>query len=366
MDDQQPLSLITSQDAPDVFDASDAFEVFDAPAAPDSPAPDSPERQQTVAFLTPSPSVWRLAESIVYRPGVVVAVALLAGPVVCAIVGGVAASVSGAVPVWLPLVLLLWLPALALTWALLKSVRVTPDALACGRPLGQWRIIPFDEIERVEQRGLRLVVSAHNSRPLVFTPLLLHRGAYLRRSLLLRLPLAVLVGELRAQAQSLSEGDVASMAEGDKGDISGILTVHPRLVWPTLAGGAAVALIALGIMALLLIASPVSGALALALVALAGALCYFTLWSVQEIFVSEKGLVIRYGLLRRERDVHWAQVSLVEYTPGEMTLLFRGARQTIICAGPGLLNATQARLMRQFVSRYCLSQVAPTLTRRPL
>jgi hypothetical protein len=378
MDDQQPHSLIASHDAPDVFDASDAFEVFATPGATDDPAPDSPESpdapdasegpvsQQEVVFLTPSPSVWRLAESIVYRPGALVAVALLAGPVVCAIAGAVAADVTGSVPVWLPLVLLLWLPALALAWMLLKSVRVTPDALACGRPLGQWRVILFDEIERVERHGLRLVVRARGSRPLAFTPLLLHRGAYLRRSLLLRLPLTVLIGELRAQALSLSEGDVTSRIEGDKGDISGILTVRPRLIWSVLAGSVAVALIALGTMALLAIASPASGALALALAALAGALGYFSLWSAQEIFVSEKGLVIRYALLRRERDVHWAQVSLVEYTPGEMTLLFRGVRQTTICAGPGLLNAPQARLMRQFVSRYCLSQVAPALTRRPL
>jgi hypothetical protein len=369
--DQQPLSLSTASDevdepvAPDMPDTLGALAtppIRDArTGAPSQPSQTGPAPAQ-IAFLAPSPSAAQLAEYVVYRPGAAVALALLAGPAVCVILAAVAIGVTGALPVWLPLLLLLWLPALALAWAMLKSVHITPDALACGRPLGQWRSIAFDDIERVEQRRLRLVVSAHNSQPLVFSPALLRNGAQLRRSLLLRLPLTALASELRTQAQSLSEGDVSGSLAGD---ISGVLTVRTRTVWPALAGGLAVALLALGVAALLAMTSSRGLALALALVALACLLGYVSLWSVQEIFVTEKGLIVRYTLLRRERDVFWAQVHRIVYAPGEVALRFHGSQRktTIVSAGPGLLTAVQARLMRQFISRYCPAEVVPARPR---
>lgn len=344
MDDQQPLSLTTPQDAP-----GDSERMI-------TPSADFSD----VAFLPSSPSAAQLLESVVYRPGALVALALLAGPMVCAIASGAIASVYGSIPVWAPLALLLWFPALILAWALLKSVRITPDALACGRALGQWRVIPFGEIERVEQRGLRLMVSPRSGSPLSFTPLLLHRGADLRRSLLLQLPLSVLSNPLRAEAQSLSDGDLSV-----EGDIQGVLTVHPRRMWIFLAGGAALALLVAAVAALMTLAQPMSVALALALVALAGASCFLGLWTMQEIFVSEKGLIVHYVSLRRERDVKWAETQIIEYAPGELALVIHGAR-LVVCAGPGVLSATQARHLRQLISRYCLAQVAPLLSRRPL
>ena len=369
--DQQPLSLSMAPDeadepaAPDMPDTLGALAtppIRDARTdAPSQPSQTGPAPAQIV-FLAPSPSAAQLAEYVVYRPGAVVALALLTGPAICVILAAVAIGVAGALPVWLPLLLLLWLPALALAWALLKSVRITPDALACGRPLAQWRSIAFDDIERVEQRRLRLVVSAHNTQPLVFSPGLLRNGEQLRRSLLLRLPLTALAGELRTQAQSLSEGDVSGSLAGD---ISGVLTVRTRTIWPALAGGLAVTLLALGVAALLTMTSSRGLALALALVALASLLGYVSLWSAQEIFVTEKGLIIRYTLLRRERDVFWAQVHRVVYAPGEVTLRFQGSQRktTIVSAGPGLLTAVQARLMRQFISRYCPAEVVPARPR---
>lgn len=346
MDDQRSLLSTPSHDAPDAFTAEPLLEV----------------NQTEVMFLSPLPAAMRLTESVVYRPGLAVAMALLAGPVVCALAGAIVASVSGAIPMWLPLVMLLWLPALAFAWALLKSVRVTPDALACGRPLGQWRVIPLDEVERIEQRGLRMVVSAHSGPPLSFTPLLLHRGAQLRRSLLLRLPLQALGSALQAQAQLLSAG---AEVVHTTGDVIGVLTVRNTRRWPTLLGGGAIALIGLAVVAWLAAAPSFSVALALALAAALGALC---LWSVQEIFISEKGLIIHYGLLRHERDVVWARIVGVDYTPGEMTLHFRdagGRRGDVSCAGPGLLSATDAQLMRQYINRYCPTEITPLLARRP-
>lgn len=365
-DDQQPLSLSTAPDASDAHATSGALATpvrgdGVSVSAPSQPSQTSPAPAQ-IDFLPPQPSAVQLAEYVVYRPGAAVALALLAGPAVCVILVAVVIGLAGALPVWLPLLLLLWLPALALAWALLKSVRITPDALACGRPLGQWRSIAFDDIERVEQRGLRLVVSASARPPLVFAPGLLRQGKQLRRSLLLRLPLTALAGDLRMQAQSLSEGDVSGSLAGD---ISGVLTVHTRMIWSVMAGGLAVALLALGVAALLTLTAPLmlallAPALLVALACLAG---YVSLWSAQEIFVTEKGLIVRYTLLRRERDVFWAQVGRVVYVPGELTLLFQGSRRTVVSAGPGLLSVVQARLMRQFISRYCLAEVVPALSR---
>lgn len=345
-DDQQPLPLNMRQDALD---------------APTLAALSPLEREEDIAFLTPSPSTAHLADSAIYRPGAIVAGPLLAGPVVCAIGGAIAVSVTGVTPpVWLPLALLLWLPALALAWVLLKSVRVTPDALACGRPLGRWQVAPFHEIERVEQHGLRLIVTARSGPPLTITPWLLHNGAQLRRSLLLRLPLSALSSQLRAEAQTLEVGD---LVESPQGDVEGVLSVRPQVRWTALAVALAVALLALGVLALLYLAAPVSIALAVALAVLACASTFVGLWMAQDIFVSEKGLLVRYTLLRRERDIFWTQVRSIEYLPGEAALILRSVR-SVTCAGPGLLTAQQARLMRSYISRYCLAQVMPTLQRR--
>jgi hypothetical protein len=102
-------------------------------------------------------------------------------------------------------------------------------------------------------------------------------------------------------------------------------------------------------------------ALALALALLCGLL---GLWSAQVIFVSEKGLVIQYPLLRHESDVYWTQAQQIGYTPWEVALLYRGASRTTYSIGPGLLTPSQARLMRQYINRYSQAEVAPAWSRR--
>lgn len=333
----------------------------DTPAAPAEPQSAPAGAHISAAILGPTLASERLAESVIYRPGALVAATLLAGPLLCALAVMLVALTTGSLPLWLPLALLLWLPLLALAWTLLKSVRVTPDTLSCGRPLGQWRIIPFHQVERVEWRGPRLVVRVRSGRPLSFAPRLLRHGDQLRRSLLLRLPLSTLSSELRAEAQALSSGDRLSSQEGD---ITGVLTVRPRLRWRTALALATVALLALAIAALVALTAPLSLALGAPALALAIALAGIDLWLAQEIFVSEKGLIIHYALLRRERIVYWAQVRVIEYLPGEVALALRGAHATL-CAGPGLLSVTQARLMRRYINRYSLSLVAPLWSRQP-
>jgi hypothetical protein len=345
-------------EAPDWLDAPapDADDVDYADDAPDAADLDA---QQDIAFLAPSPTALRLADSAVYRPNGLVGLALIAGPAICV---GAAAPTIGAtshIPLWLPIALLLWLPALALVWALLKSVRLTPEGVACGRALGQWSMLGFGEIERIEQHGPRLVISGRrNSQTISFTPALLSRGGQLRRTLLLQLPLRTLVGALRAESQRLSVGD-----EMAAGDISGVLTVRTRRAWPMGAAALVVALLATGVALLVMLGVGAVGlvVLALALALLCGLL---GLWSAQVIFVSEKGLVIQYPLLRHESDVYWTQAQQIGYAPWEVALLYRGASHTIYSIGPGLLTPSQARLMRQYINRYSQAEVAPAWSRR--
>ncbi len=333
----------------------------------DDPADESAEfaaiyDEDDPALLVSTTMESNLAESAVYRPGVAIASILLAGPFISAIVGVVLAAVSGSIPLWLPFLLLLWLPVIALVWLLLKSVRVTPNAIACGRPLGQWRVFSFDEIERVEQRGLRLLIGAHSGPPMIFTPALLQDGKQLRRSILLTLPLHTLWGSLRSEAQEFSSLQGESDSEGA---IAGVLTVRSRWFWTVSAVVAALVALALGFAAWGAFTGTVRLVFAALCLVLALLLVAFALWMKQEIFLSEKGLIIRYTLLRREQVVFWTQVRLIEYTPAELALYLRGARR-VVCAGPGALAVQQGRLMRQFIGRYCISPVAPLSLRRSL
>lgn len=314
----------------------------------------SPLLDDEAGFLPQIAGDGSVGETTVYRPGAPVAVALLTAPVLFAVVGMWVAIASHRVPIWLPIALLLWLPFIALEWLLIKSVRITPDTISCGRPLRRWQQISFDEVERVEQRGLRLIVGGRSGAPLVFTPLLLNQGAELRRSLLLRLPLQTLWGRLRLEAQLLTDGGVgATRAESD---ISGVLTVRSRWLWPALGLGVTLALLGLGLLAALTLPGFWKLALGGLAVALAIGSGWVSLWTPQEIFFSEKGLIIHYLLLRRERVVFWEQVRAIEYIPGEFALLFGGVRR-VMCIGPGALSVQHARLMRQFVSRYCPAHV---------
>ncbi|HEX8729912.1 MAG TPA: hypothetical protein VF739_14875 [Ktedonobacterales bacterium] len=409
MDDQQPFSLTA---APEESDALGVTEKLATPATPDAPsaalpeplagvqepdaapiwpeapdwldaptppadvaddeeyeeyeeyaeyAPDVADQQQDIAFLAPSPTALRLADSAVYRPSGLVGLALIAGPAICVGIAAPSIGTTGHIPLWLPIALLLWLPALALVWALLKSVRLTPEGVACGRALGQWSMLGFDEIERIEQHGPRLVISGRrNSQTISFTPALLSRGGQLRRTLLLQLPLRTLVGALRAESQRLSVGD-----EMAAGDISGVLTVHTRRFWPIGALALALALLALGVALLVVLGVGVVGLVALAVALALALLCgLLGLWSAQAIFVSEKGLVIQYPLLRRESDVYWTQVQQIGYAPREVALLYRGASHTAYSIGPGLLTPSQARLMRQYINRYSQADIVPAWPRR--
>ncbi|HEX8731638.1 MAG TPA: hypothetical protein VF725_06205, partial [Ktedonobacterales bacterium] len=261
----------------------------DTPPQAPAPPPPAPIAPADVDFLTPPLPNALLFSADIYRPRGGIALILLIGPAICAIVGAVAARVTGAIPLWLPLALLLWLPLLTLAWALLKSVRVTTETLACGRPLGAWRSLPFAEIERIEQRGPRMVVRSRMGARLSFTPLLLRRGAALRRRLLLQLPLQALAGDLHAEAIAL-EGGAASAAS--ESALTTALTVRVARRWPTLAFALALVALALAGAAFWLLAPPLNLALGIVLVALALGGALLGAWVAQELFVSENGVFV--------------------------------------------------------------------------
>lgn len=325
----------------------------------ESAQPPAPIAPAEVDFLTPPLPNSLLLGGDIYRPSGAIALVLLIGPTVCAIIGAIGASATGVIPLWLPLALLAWLPILALVWALLKSVRVTTETLACGRPLGAWRSIPFSEIERVEQRGLRMIAQSRMGERLSFTPSLLRRGANLRRSLLLQLPLYALAGDLHAEAIAL-EGN--GMPVSDESSLLSALTVRVARRWSALAFVTALLALVGAALAAWLLAAPPSLALGVALLALAGALGFLGAWAAQEIVISEHGMFIHYRMLRRDRDIFWSQVRLLEYTPGELALRFRGEHD-VVCAGPGLFTTAEARRLREYIQRYSEAQITPLLAR---
>ncbi|MDE3228256.1 MAG: hypothetical protein KGO05_00115 [Chloroflexota bacterium] len=332
----------------------------DTPPRAPVPPPPAPIAPADVDFLTPPLPNTLLLSADIYRPRGGIALALLIGPALCAIVGALVARITGAIPLWLPLALLIWLPLLTLAWAQLKSVRVTAETVACGRPLGAWRSLPFSEIERIEQRGPRLVVRSRVGARLSFSPLLLRRGAELRRRLLLQLPLRALAGDLHAEALAL-EGDAIPVASENATTTA--LTVRVARRWPTLAFALALVALAGAAAAFWLLAPPLGLALAIALVALAVGAALLGAWVTQELFVSENGVFVHYRLLRRDRDIIWSRARLLEYGPGGLALRFRGD-YSMICAGPGLFTAADARRLREYIYRYAEGDATTTLAHR--
>jgi hypothetical protein len=88
---------------------------------------------------------------------------------------------------------------------------------------------------------------------------------------------------------------------------------------------------------------------ALALVGLAA-----LIWLAQEVFLSDRGVIARFSLVRVTRAVAWDEVVSIERAPGEVALILRGP-VALICAGPGLLGERDARRMRELVSRYAFA-----------
>jgi hypothetical protein len=261
----------------------------------------------------------------------------------------------GAVPIWLPLALLLWIPVMLAGWFALRGVRLTRDAIAFGRPLGAWRVIPLDLIERMERVGPRLRLVTTEGRRVSFSPALLARGAQLRRRLLLSLPIQSLSGPVREEAQRLvGAGAPLETLAVDT------LTVRPARWLVGLAAGLALA----GAMAAgaVIVWAPAMPWIALAPGALALLALLACIWLAQDVFIGDRGVIAHFSLIHVTGAVAWDELIAIERMPGEIALVLRGPRP-VICAGPGLLEASAARRMREILGRYALERGTPVSPR---
>ena len=322
-------------------------------------APGQAPPDDTVTFLEAPRPTTPLAETAVYQPGALVAIGFLVPPAVSALALAALAWTIGRPPIWLPLTLLLWIPVMLAGWAALGGVRLTREEIAFGRPLRAWRGIPLAAIARLECHGPRLTLVTTEGQRVSFTPALLRRGAQLRRRLLLSLPMQTLVGEARVEARRLV-GDVMPAETG--------LETDTLTVWPVrwLPGGALALTVALGLVAgVARLVAPNALWLALFAGALALVALASLMWLAQEIFISDRGIIARFTLIRVTRSVSWHELIAIQRAPGELALMLRGPH-TLICAGPSLLNERDGRRMREIISRYALAsgaRIAPRARR---
>lgn len=260
------------------------------------------------------------------------------------------APVIGA-PLWLALTLLLLVPLSLAGWWALGGVRLTRESIAFGRPLRPWNTVALDSVTRLESRGWSLTLVTAARRRYTFIPMLLARGAQLRRRLLLSLPVSALDEATRAEAQRMLEGEL--FVSGDKVDALTLRTSRWfswTLAALTFACIAAAAALAIWTPALTWLALVVGGVALLALL-----LC---LWVTQELSISDRGLIARFKLLGITRSVAWEDVRTIRRAPGEVALTLR-SKHRLTCAGPGLLAAPAARQMREAVTRHAVDRGTP-------
>lgn len=297
-----------------------------------------------VTFLAAPTPTTPLAEVEVYRPGALVASALLLPPMAAALVLAALYWNQGRLPFWLPLAPLLWIPISLVGWFPLRNVRLTRESIAFGRPLGAWRTVPLDAITRVERHGPRLTLTATDGHRISFMPFLLRRGGRLQRRLLISLPMQALDSVTRAEAQRLLDGPGLGM---DDLEITA-LTVRPPRWMAVVAGLVAGAALVAGVAIATLSTAPWLAVApgAVALIGLAA-----LIWLAQEVFISDRGVIARFALVRLTRAVAWDETLAIEAAPGAVALILRGP-VTLICVGPGLLFDRDARRMREVVYRY--------------
>jgi hypothetical protein len=322
----------------------------------------SPEAHRSIPLRERQPVSAPFLESTTYRPGSLLAISIVLTPVLLALAGAaIALNTAGTVPIWLPILPLLWMLLLPALWLSLKSVRMSVVSLAVGRPWQHWREIPWDEIEHAERRWLTIRISSLSGETLSFMPGLLRDGGRLERRLLLKMPPHVMTGTLRQKTQQLTVGDIYTMPSGG---LTGMLRTRPRRVWRVsvalltsigLAGliGASHSLAQLGILGL-------SVALAGGLLAIVGLLA--SIWLAQRVVVTEQGIEVT-RLFGASHAMRWHEIGLIERSPHERVLRFRGERR-LRCPGPGLLSTADRNTMRALIHEYCLARGVTVVERR--
>jgi hypothetical protein len=302
-----------------------------------------------------------LAETRLYRPGPLLAAAVVLAPALLALAGAaISLRIAGTVPVWLPLVLLLWIPSLAAAWIGLISVRTTPMGIAAARPWQEWRELPWGLIDRADRYGPLLRLRASDGAHLSFAPFALQDGMRLHREILMRLPANVLDSGLREAARDLLGDQVVPRSEGG---LDGIVRTRPRARWRWVATGLGLLAAAGGCIAALTLPIVVAGPIAaLAALAVAAAVAAFR-WFSQQLSISSEGITVTPALGGRQRSITWGEIELIEHTPGEGALRLRGERR-LRCVGPTALRLAERDAMRAFLHEYCISHGVPVVQRR--
>jgi hypothetical protein len=297
----------------------------------------------------------------VYRPGPYVALAILLLPALIALVGAAVYLYTGTpIPGWLPFILLLWVPGFPVLWLGMLSVRTTAAGIASGRPWRRWVEIAWQDVEHANQRGPLVRIEGAQGGRIKFAPRLLRDGTRLERHLLLRLPTHVLTGALARKAEGLLTHDIRSTADGG---YSGTLAIQARasIRW-RLAG---LALLLLAGAADLLFRAPFAAAAPLGVAVGIGGVAALVLlvWSLQRVRVTETGIALEPAPFPFVRRMAWSEVELIERSPRDGFLRFRGTRR-VFCVGPAFLSPAQAHLMRGFLAEYAGKRRIPMFTRR--
>lgn len=296
----------------------------------------------------------------IYRPGPYIALVILLLPALITLGGATLYLGTGThIPGWLPFTLLLWAPGLPLLWLATLAVRLSAAGIAAGRPWSRWVEIQWQDVERVEPRGLSIRIHGARGGKISFSPFLLRDGKRLERQLLLRLPTHVLTGGLATKAQSLLSSDIRSTPEGG---YTGTLTIQVRAPFRWLV--ACIGLVAAAAAVLVQVrssfgAAPILGA---AFVVVAIAACLALVWALQRLRINETGVTVERLFIPTERRVAWPEIELIEHSPRQAFLRFRGMKR-LFCAGPGLLSPSQATLMDGILAEYAGKRRIPMVAR---
>jgi hypothetical protein len=302
-----------------------------------------------------------LLDTQVYRPGPYFALLVLLLPLAVTLaIAAIVLNSGNAIPIWLPFVLLLWLPAIPVIWLLVKTVRTTSQGIATGRPWRMWNEIPWDAVERADQRGLVIRLVSIDGRSISFLPILLQGGGYLERQMLLKLPPHVFGGRLARKGQVFLWGDKLSVPETH---LTGTMFIQPQSRWYVLlivtaivsAGCAGIALAFLPFM----FAIPVSALC----VIITLVMILLAIWLLQTVSVNEDGVEVQWRLPRRTSGMQWDDIEMVEHSSRQALIRLRGTYR-ILCAGPTLMNPSQCMLFRAFLNAYCTDRDIPII-RRP-
>lgn len=306
-----------------------------------------------------------LADTQFYQPGPLLALAILVLPVAVTLgLAAVALQVGHAVPLWLPFLALLWLPAVPLLWLLMQSARTTATGIAVARPWRTWTQLRWDDIQRVDQRGMVMRISGRGET-LVLAPRLLSDGARLRRQILLRLPPHALSVHLSREAEEILSSQISMLPDGG---VVGSVVARPQARFALSLLAAACALGAAAGLALwyaaalpaVIAGSVVAGLLALA--CLAGAL-----WLTQRLSLDEQGISITRALaFPRHRVYAWSQLTMVEHTPQNALLRLRDSRTRTLCAGPHLFDSEQATILWALIMTHAKEHEVLVIQRRRL